>query len=704
MARSKYKDTLPEHKFSYRDEEKILIVNDNDQDLRPIEIPLPKRPPWKDIAGYGLPAGEQKWKTLPMPPRLKKLHFEKITLREKWKVLNENREAYKSEIEYIEQMWDYRINGYWFYNNGQPTWISGNHFFFLNFWMNGSEHFSYRDRDRKFFVFEWFCFFDPCCFGFNYPKHRREGATSKAKACEFNLISRNANFQSGMQSMNYQSAEKLFMAHVVEPWRKLPFFFQPVHDGTSNPKSGLFFYAPAYKATEDNVKEMVTDALESSMTFLDSNIKAYDGRKLQWYHDDEAGKVEECDVGARWRVVRPCLRVGATIIGKSVHTSTIGEMEKGGGRNYKRLCADSMYHERDKNGQTKSGLYTLFIPASDGYEGKDPETGLSFIDEYGYGRIELAEKYLRRTREAYERDQDYEALADLIREAPLTYRECWRSAGKQSNFNNIILQRRLDELAADNPGKVRGNFKWVNDTRDTEVYFEPSDQGRFYVSYLFDNQVQSNRSLWDGGLRFPANTNFFVAGADPYRFKITLNGKKSDGAGAVFMKENIVIDAPGTDKGKWKTHRFCCTYSYRPRDKQEYGEDMIKMCVYYGCEMFPEINVDFIWDYFDERGYGGYLFYRRDPKTGLSMRTPGQTTTEKVREGIFTEWHTYIEQHGLRECHDEILQQCLDIESDMTDFDLFVAGGYALMGAKKQTIVLYDEKLSLSDYVETYEQ
>lgn len=690
-----------EKNYRYKSSDSVLVVNDNDPDLQPISIPLPEAPLLKDVNGYGIAPADQTWKVVPMPPRLRELARRKITNKEKWNILNKNKLSYSKEIAYIEKMWDYRINGYWLFINGKATWLTGDHFMFLNFWKLDIGLPDYRSRDRKFFTFKWFCDNDPHCFGFNYPKMRREGATSKAKCCEYNLISRTAKFHGGSQSMNFQSAEKLFMAHVVEPWRDLPFFFQPVHDGTSNPKSGLFFYAPAYKVTEENVRDMEYEELESSMTFLDSGLKAYDGRKLHWYHDDECGKTEEVDVYARWRVVKPCLRQGANIIGKSIHTSTVGEMEKGGGRRFKIMCDDSMYHQRNANNQTKSGLYTLFISSADGLEGNDPITGKPFIDKYGNSDIEAATRYLLAQRAQYEKDNNLEALSDLMREAPLTYKECWRTNAKNCNFNSLILQRRLDELDASNPHVQRGNFKWLNDERDTQVYFEPSDQGKFLVSYFFDHPNQANRAIWDSGLRYPANTQNFIAGGDPYRFKETLNGKKSDGAGAVFMKYNIAVDPPGTDITKWKTHRFCCTYSYRPRDKNEYGEDMIKMCVYFGCEMFPEINVDFLWDYFEERGYGGYLFYRKDPKTGATLRTPGQTTTEKVKEAIFAEFHTYIEQHGMREVHKEILEQCLDIENDMSDFDLFVACGYALMGVKKQVYVPPEEGLTLDDYYET---
>lgn len=692
-------------KYKYIDADEVLTVNDNDPDLQPIHIPLPPQPRHQDIDGYGLPPEDQFWKPIPLPPKLLKLQRSKTTLRQKIEKVNQNPLAFKNEIQFIKDQWYKRIHGHWFFNNGKATYITGDHYFYLNSWHLDTGLPAYRSRDRKFYLFAKFCDEDPFCYGFCYPKFRREGATFKTKAWEANYMMRTSNAHSGMQSMNDDSAKTLFQHKLIEPWRKLPFFFQPVHDGTSNPKSGLYFQAPAYKQTEDNMdKDLLhVDALDSSMSFSNSGVKAYDGWKLHRYHDDECGKVEECDVYERWRVVRPCLNNikvmdGVPVIGKSIHTSTVGEMSRGGGRNFKVMCDDSMYDKRDpKTKRTKSWLYLLFIPSSEGYEGVNPETGKSLIDKYGNSDVELNKNIILNLRAGYEKDNNYEALADIYREAPLTYRECWRQASKAQNFNTIILQTRIDQLNEKNIDKVRGNFKWVDNVKDTMVEWEPDPTGRFYCSYFFENPGDSNKFYVDGAMKFPGHTSRFIAGADPFRFKETLNRKKSSGAGAVFYKYDYVIDA-NSDISKWKSNRFVCTYCFRPRDKHEYGEDMIKMCVYFGCEMNPEINVDFIWDYFQERGYGGYLFFRRDRKTGLTIATPGQTTTDKVKEAIFNEYMTYIQKHGMREVHDELLQQCLEIENDMTDFDLFVAGGYALLGAMKPTPAQEYVPLDVGEY------
>ncbi len=55
--------------------------------------------------------------------------------------------------------------------------------------------------------------------------------------------------------------------------------------------------------------------------------------------------------------------------------STSNALDKGG-RNYKKIYYDSDITKRNRNGQTSSGLYSLFIPMEWNYEG--------YIDAYGY--------------------------------------------------------------------------------------------------------------------------------------------------------------------------------------------------------------------------------------------------------------------------------------------------------------------------------
>ena len=111
---------------------------------------------------------------------------------------------------------------------------------------------------------------------------------------------------------------------------------------------------------------------------------------------------------------------------------------------------------------------------------------------------------------------------------------------------------------------------------------------------------------------------------------------------------------------------------------------MLLMSLYYGFQMVTEVNVPAVWEHFDDRGYPGYLFYTTDPATGKMNIRPGVYTTGPVKEDIFTEYHSHIENHGHREVHDKLLEQCYEIEDDMGPYDMFAAGGMALIGAKSK--------------------
>jgi len=154
--------------------------------------------------------------------------------------------------------------------------------------------------------------------------------------------------------------------------------------------------------------------------------------------------------------------------------------------------------------------------------------------------------------------------------------------------------------------------------------------------------------------------------------------------GAVFMKRDHSVDKDSDPIEEWKTNRFVCTYLHRPKSKDEYCEDMLLMSIYYGCKMCPEINVPAIMDHFNRRGYQGYLHYVLDKKTGRYKKNPGYNTGATERESIFRAYQSFIENHGARCVHDDLLTQCLEIGEDMGDYDLFVAGGMCLLGVEDE--------------------
>ena len=73
-AAIKYSHVIPIHILSmYKDADKYVYINENDESLQKWRIEVPEPPDWKEIEGWGLPYKEQKFKYEEYPNDLKAL-------------------------------------------------------------------------------------------------------------------------------------------------------------------------------------------------------------------------------------------------------------------------------------------------------------------------------------------------------------------------------------------------------------------------------------------------------------------------------------------------------------------------------------------------------------------------------------------------------------------------------------------------------
>ena len=146
------------------------------------------------------------------------------------------------------------------------------------------------------------------------------------------------------------------------------------------PKTELAYRVPASKLTrrklESNEQLRELDGLDTTIDWKNTGDNSYDGEKLKLLAHDESGKWERPDnILNNWRVTKTTLRLGSRIVGKCMMGSTSNALDKGGEQLSKNLYYNSDVTKRNRNGQTSSGLYSLFIPMEWNYEG--------FIDTYG---------------------------------------------------------------------------------------------------------------------------------------------------------------------------------------------------------------------------------------------------------------------------------------------------------------------------------
>jgi len=623
-----------------------------------LNIGLPKKPKVGTL-GTKKSKKNQKWERTPLP--------------DNWDVI-----PTKDKESFISREFKRREEGVWFMNNGTPTYISGAHYYYLNWCKIDIGYPDYRDRDRRFFLFWEACVKDKNSFGMQMIKHRREGASWKGACLAVYYATSNFNAHSGLLSKTGTDAKDLFFK-VVDLFRSLPDFFQPMIDGTDNPKSVLSFKKPGERITKLNQKVKKSEALNSKIDWRNTRNNSYDSSKLKYFMSDEAGKWEEADVWKNWQIVKPCLTLGRDVVGKCFMPSTVNEMTRGGGANYKRIWDFSDVTERDSIGKTRSGLYRYFTPVYDGLEG--------FIDEYGMSLVKEAKEYTDGVREGLKNDTL--ALSENKRQYPYTPEEAFRSDSKKCLFDTerIYQQLEYNEVAADKL-TTNGDFIWKNNQKDTEVVWIPSKNGKWLVSWLPGEGMRNNTIIRKKGV-FPANNEKVVAGCDPYDHSTTTSGKRSDAAAYVFKKYDM------TDEGD--SHVFVSEYINRPPKVEMFYEDMLKQCIFYGCQILVENNRVGLINYFEMRGYGNYLMVRPETthtessrkQTTKGIPTSGQVVINAIADSI----QAYIYDNiGINPVNDKIgscyfnrlLEDWLEFDIDnRTEYDATMASGITLIAAQK---------------------
>ena len=649
-------------------------------------IVLPKKPKRSEILFHDQPKELQLWQRLPMPEEL-----QRIRSMDEW---FEKPAEFRSRFRvYIEKEFQRRRDGVWFYNNGEPTYITGRHYMFLQWSKIDIGYPSYLAFQRDIFIHMAACEVDPRCFGQLYTKCRRSGYTNICSAVLVDEASQVKEKLLGIQSKTGKDAqENIFMKKVVSIFRSYPFFFKPIQDGTTNPRMELAFREPSKRITKNNKTSYRGDALNTVINWKNTTNNAYDGEKLHILYLDEAGKWEKpTDIREAWRIERTCLIVGRKIVGKAIMGSTVNPMNKGGNE-YKGLWYDSDPNERNSNGRTRSGLYRIFIPAYDALEG--------FFDQYGNPVVEDPEKevegidgdfitigsktYLKNERRSF-KDNPSE-LNEVTRQFPFTEDEAFRDSIEGSLFNigKIYQQIEHNEELFPDP-VIRGNFTWKE--KDKEVVFSPTPNGRFRVCWMPDPSDRNIIKI-DRGKKIAPFSEYGCGGVDSYDLDATVDGRGSKGA--LHMYNKFSLNRP--------PNMFVVEYASRPDLASIFYEDVLMCAFYYGYPLLVENNKYGIVRYFESRGYDGYLMDR--PKHLLSssshvnVKTKGiPSNSQDVIQSHAQSIEKYIHEHvGVDSETGEVgkmyfnrtLEDWIGFKIDKrTKFDLTISSGLALLATQK---------------------
>ena len=629
-------------KYGYNKEHDIIVISKTGTigeviEMQGLRIALPKMP-----ANVHVHA-KRKWQKLEYPKELSKLKniFD-------WRSYPE--EAKDQWYDYIDEEFKRRDEGFWFDNNGASTYITGSHYMYLQWSKIDVGAPDFREANRLFFIFWEACKADVRCYGMCYLKNRRSGFSFMSSAETVNLATISSDSRYGILSKSGADAKKMFTDKVVPISVNYPFFFKPIQDGMDRPKSELAYRVPASKFTRRkitaNEKQEDLVGLDTTIDWKNTGDNSYDGEKLSLLVHDESGKWERPDnILNNWRVTKTCLRLGARIVGKCMMGSTSNALDKGGD-NFKKLYYDSDVSRRNRNGQTKSGLYSLFIPMEWNYEG--------FIDEYGnpvfdnpsndvYGPdgqlidIGIIDHWQNEA-DGLKNDQD--ALNEFYRQFPRTEEHAFRDETKNSIFNLVRIYEQIDYNEETRPALSVGNFQWVNGVKDTQVIFYPDPKGRFNISWVPPLNLQ-NKIILKNGSKHPGNDHMGAFGCDSYDISGTVDGKGSKGSLHGLTKFSMEDCPP---------NQFFLEYIARPQTADIFFEDVLMALVFYGMPLLAENNKPRLLYYLRRRGYRGYSMNRPDKswnKLSTAEKEIGgiPNSSEDIKQAHAAAIEMYIQGH-----------------------------------------------------------
>jgi hypothetical protein len=675
-------------KYGYNKEHDLVVISKTGKigevySIQNLKIALPQA---TDINKFK----SDKWEVTPQPKALSRLK----TIFD-WKDIP--KDFKEKHIDYIEKEFKRREEGFWFYNKGKATYITGTHYMYLQWSKIDVGQPDFREANRLFYLFWEACKADTRCYGMCYLKNRRSGFSFMASGELVNMATISSDARLGILSKTGPDAKKMFTDKVVPISVNYPFFFKPIQDGMDRPKTELAYRVPASKLTRRKIEAGSDDhdlqGLDTTIDWKNTGDNSYDGEKLKLLAHDESGKWERPNnILNNWRVTKTCLRLGSRIIGKCMMGSTSNALDKGGD-NFKKLYNGSDVTKRNRNGQTSTGLYSLFIPMEWNYEG--------FIDSYGLPVFDTPEEEVKGPYGEYidtgiiehwqnEVDglkNDGDALNEFYRQFPRTEEHAFRDETQNSIFNLAKIYEQIDYNEELNAPLTKGNFQWVNGIKDTKVIFYPDSKGRFKVSWTPKFELQ-NRHIIKNGIKYPANEHMGSFGCDSYDISGTVDGRGSKGALHGLTKFSMEDCPPNS---------FFLEYIARPQTAEIFFEDVLMALVFYGMPILAENNKPRLLYYLKRRGYRGYSMNRPD-RTWNKLSTAEKevggipNSSEDIKQAHAAAIEMYIQDHVGKKrdgshgdlYFNETLQDWAKFDiNNRTKYDAAISSGLAIMACNR---------------------
>lgn len=700
------KNKLKSWKYGYDEGHDLIVISKDGTlgavyEVNGIRIGLPAPPSnRKDILNWDITSKNQRWNRAPLPKGLT------------------GKTQYNTEFEpYITEEIRRRREGVFIYIKGELVYMPGSSYFFYQ-WNRLDEGYpDFRIIQNELLLYWEACKADPRCYGIIYGKNRRFGWSSICNSENIDAGTSHENKEIGIISKTGEDGRKMF-SRLVRTFKKLPAFFQPVWDGTTTPKKELLLSEPSRKKRRNEDDSDFSEGLDTLIKYHSTVLNAMDGDKIFRSAIDEAAKFPaDVPFDNYWRIVKTSHRQGKRIVGKAMVGSTVNSKKKGG-REFETIYMQSDPSKRNKNGQTASGLYSLFISAIYGLEG--------YYDTYGFSIVDDPEKPIKTDLNEYvtigsntHLDNELEALKidpeaynEQLRQFPRSVKDMFRDESNDCEFNlNKVLEQidhnknELDETFSGgeilgNNDIERGNFTWRNGVEDTEVLWRPNPEGRFWIKKDCHPPIEfrnkKEKKFKNGVMAFaPIGGHLGAFGVDPYNRDKGVDGRGSKGA---------IHLSTTTNTSTLPNDIFILEYIDRAKKVTIFFEEVLMAMVYYSIPMLSELSNEAFLQYIVNRGYRHYSlnnpFKNYDKLSDTEKKLGGAPAQDaKIADQQFYAIESYIED-SIGVAYDNInrskgymgdmpftrtLEQWKDVDlKNRTKYDAFISSSLSRIGCQRR--------------------
>lgn len=560
------------------------------------KVRIPETPKDEEGLFYGLPRKEQKWKRQPLPAFFDKVEYDKAGNL----ILTPEQEKYADEEVKRCKF------GVWAWIGEKLRYIPKRYYFYLQYYtLEDGTAPDFREADRQYYLFFEHWFLILWCLGIIRIKKRRQGASSQS--CS-NILYEAIFFKNsncGLISKTKEDSKATFTEMITAAYRLLPVFLKPKQVNKEDTVSELLFAhkSQSVKAgTAAGTRE--EDGHNSKINYKAPVLNAYDRGRMSYVLGDEFGKLPpDVPASTLLAIISNTLKKGVKRVGWIDMPSTVNEMTKGGGAEYKKIWDAANQFVRS---QTINRVVRFYQAAYEAYEGFIDEFGDSVIgeptqeqydylvskwvqyNEDGVLTSELCEEDIKLGAKVYVMEKRRDGLTgvDLEEETrmnPCTEEEAFMYAGQGCEFNAVNIKKQIKELEENpvflrrmrivpekevkksivigKPDKVRTLGKPMDDEKGEWLIFELPETPNHFKDF--------------GGQIEPLNTATYGAGADTTKENPTPTTNGSKPVIVIMNKKTMCIAA---------------MYVGNPRLPMHMDEQALLGCKLYGCRINYEID------------------------------------------------------------------------------------------------------------------